>query len=101
MKRWFAPFVVGMVLLYAALALGAAGCFFLQDVSSSHAHHTPSHAGHSTFCAWACQASSTESSAVAAPLLAGFVFVAIQLVNRVIPKTLLIAAVSRSRAPPR
>ena len=101
MKRWFVSFAVGMVLLYTALAVGAAGCLFLQDGRSGHAHHAPSHTGHSTFCALACQANSTESLHAAAPLLGGFVLLAIQRFIRVIPQTLLLATGSRARAPPR
>mgnify|MGYP003536005933 FL=1 len=101
MKRWFAIVAVGMVLLYSALALGAAGCLFMPATEPAHAHHDPSHAGHSVFCVWACQANPTESIHAAAPFLAGVVLVAIQRFARVIPQTLLIATVSRSRAPPR
>ena len=101
MKRWFAPLVVGMVLLYSVLAVGAAGCLFMPKAEPAHAHHNPSHAGHSLFCAWACQANPTESIHAAAPFLAGIVLVAIQQFARAIPQTLLIATVSRSRAPPR
>lgn len=101
MKRWFAPFAVGMILLYATMALGASGCLFMPSVEPRHAHHAPSHAEHSPFCAWACQANPTESLHAAAPLIAGFLLVAIQRFIRVIPSTFLLATVSRSRAPPR
>jgi hypothetical protein len=101
MKRWFAIVAVGMVLLYTALALGAAGCLSLQDLETSHAHHAPSHAEQSPFCTWACQANPTESIHTAVPLFAGIALVAIQRSSRVIPQTLLLATVSRSRAPPR
>ena len=101
MRRGFVAAAVGMVLLYTALALGAAGCFALSDLRTGHAHHAPSHAEHSTFCAWACQANPTESIHAAVPLLAGFVLVAIQQSIRVIPQIVLLATVSRSRAPPR
>ncbi|MFO0700269.1 MAG: hypothetical protein U0236_13680 [Nitrospira sp.] len=100
MKRWFGPVAVGMALLYIVLAIGATGCLSLANVGTGHTHHAPSHAGHSTLCAWACQANPTTSIHTAAPLLSWFVFVAIQRLTRVVPHTHLIAMVSRSRAPP-
>ncbi len=100
MKRWLASCAVGMVLLYSALSVGAAGCLFTSKAEPSHAHHAPSHSEHSPFCAWACQANPTESIHAAAPLLTNFVFVARQRFIRVIPQTFLVAAVARSRAPP-
>lgn len=100
MKRWAPIIAVGMVLLYTALALGAAGCLSLSDLQVGHTHHAPSHAEHSPFCAWACQANPTASIHAAAPALGIFVLVAIQRFIRVIPHTLLLASVSRARAPP-
>ena len=100
MKRWFAPFVVGMVLLYTALALGAAGCAFMPKAEPAHAHHTPSHVGHSVFCAWACQVNSMSSLQAAAPVLAGLLLVTMQRVVSAVPSARLLTRVSRSRAPP-
>ncbi len=100
MKRWFAPFVAGMVLLYAALAVSAAGCLVMQTEESGHAHHTPSHAAHSSLCAWICQINPTVSLHAAAPLLAFFVLVATQRLVGAAPQLHFISAVSRSRAPP-
>lgn len=100
MKRWFAPFVVGMILLYAALAVSAAGCLVMQTEESGHAHHTPSHTAHSTLCAWICQVNPTVSIQAAAPLLAFFVLVAMQRLVGAAPQASLIPAISRSRAPP-
>lgn len=100
MKRWFAPFVVGMVLLYAALAVSAAGCLILQTEGPGHAHHTPSHAAHSTLCAWVCQVNPTVSIHTAVPLLAFFVVIAMQRLVGTVPLLHFISAVSRSRAPP-
>jgi hypothetical protein len=100
MKRWFAPLVVGMVLLYAALAVSAAGCLVLQTEEPGHAHHTPSHAAHSTLCAWVCQVNPTVSIQTVAPLLAFFVVVAMQRLVGTAPQLQFISAVSRSRAPP-
>src|SRR5574339_84308 len=101
MKRWFTPFVVGMVLLYAALAVSAAGCLVMQTEESGHAHHTSSHAAHSTLCAWVCQVNPTVSIHTAAPLLAFFVVVAMQRLVGAAPQLHFISTVSRSRAPPR
>jgi hypothetical protein len=100
MKRWFAPFVVGMVLLYTALAVSAAGCLVLQTEEPGHAHHTPSHAAHSTLCAWVCQVNPTVSIHSAVPLLALFVLIAIQRLVGTALQLHFISAVSRSRAPP-
>jgi hypothetical protein len=101
MKRWAPIVAVGMVLLYTALALGAAGCLSLPDLGMGHAHHAPPHAEHSPFCAWACQANPTASIHAATPLLGVFVLAVIQWSVRIIPHTLLLTRVSRARAPPR
>jgi hypothetical protein len=100
MKRWFAIVAVGMVLLYAALALGAAGCAFMPKAEPAHAHHAPSHAGHSGLCAWACQVNSMNSLQAAAPVLAGLLLVMMQRVVRALSPARLLTRVSRSRAPP-
>ncbi len=100
MKRWFAIVAVGMVLLYSALALGAAGCLFMPATEPAHAHHGPSHAAHSVFCAWACQVNSMSSLQAAAPVLAGLLLVTMQRVASTSPSTRLRTRVSRSRAPP-
>lgn len=100
MKRWFAPFVVGMALLYAALAVSAASCLVLQAVEPVHAHHTPSHAAHSTLCAWVCQVNPAVGIQAVAPLLAFFVVVAMQRLIGTAPQLHFISTVSRSRAPP-
>jgi len=100
MKRWFAPFVVGMVLLYAALAVSAVGCLVLQTEEPGHAHHAPSHAAHSTLCAWVCQVNPTVSIHAVAPLFALFVFIAVLRLVSATVQLPLISAVSHSRAPP-
>jgi pentose-5-phosphate-3-epimerase len=100
MKRWFAPFAAGMVLVYAALAVSAAGCLVLQAEESGHAHHTPSHAAHSTLCAWVCQVNPTVSIQAVAPLLAFFAVVVMQRLVGAAPPLHFMSAVSRSRAPP-
>ncbi len=101
MKRWAPIVAVGMILLYTALAVGAAGCVFMPKADPAHAHHVPSHAEQSPFCTWACQANPTESIHAAAPLFAGIVLVAILPSVRVSLQLLLFTGVSRSRAPPR
>jgi hypothetical protein len=100
MKRWAPIVAVGMVLIYTALALGAAGCLSLPNLVVDHAHHAPSHAEQSPFCTWACQANPTESIHAATPLFAGIALVAFLRSIRVLPQTLLLTTVSRSRAPP-
>ena len=100
MKRWFAIVAVGMVLLYSTLAAGTAGCLFMPKAEPTHAHHAPSHAGHSVFCAWACQVNSMSSLQAAAPVLAGLLLVMMQRVVSAVPPACLLTRVSRSRAPP-
>jgi len=102
MKRWLVPLAIGMVVLYAALAIGAAGCVSLDSgqPSSTH-HHSPSHVAHSPLCAWACQANSTVYIHIAAPLIALFAFVLMLWLIGVIPSTALFATFFHSRAPPR
>lgn len=102
MKRWFAPCIVGMVLLYAALSVSAAGCLILQTEGPghTHAHHAPSHSTHSSLCAWSCHANPTESIYAAVPLFGGVTFVAIQPLVNEVPEAFLLSKISRSRAPP-
>ena len=101
MKRWFAIVAVGMVLLYSALALGTAGCLFMPKAEPAHAHHAPSHAGHSVFCAWACQVNPTVGIHATAPALVSIIFVTMQRLVSAPPQARLVTTVSRSRAPPR
>lgn len=100
MKRWCAVVAVGMVLLYSALAWGTAGCLFMPKAEPAHAHHDPSHAAHSVFCAWACQASSMSSLHAAAPVLAGLFLITMERVASAAPSARLLTKISRSRAPP-
>lgn len=100
MKRRIALVAVGMVALYTALAIGATGCLFAQAEGPIHAHHPPSHAAHSTLCAWICQVNPTVSIHVTVPLPAFFIVVAMQLLVGAAPQLHFISAVSRSRAPP-
>lgn len=101
MKRWFPPLVVGMVLLYSVLAVGAAGCLFMPSAEADHAHHSPSHAGHSMFCAWACQVNPTVGIQATAPALVSILFVTRQQLVSAPPQARLVSTASRSRAPPR
>lgn len=55
MKRWVVPLSIGMILLYAALAIGAGNCLVLHADQPGGQHHSQSHLAHSALCAWACQ----------------------------------------------
>ena len=66
MKRWIAPLAIGMVVLYAALAVGAATCLVVHAEQPQTHHHSQSHVAHSALCVWACQINPTVI--VATPL---------------------------------
>ncbi len=100
MKRWIALIAGGIVVLYTALAIGAAGCLLMQAEGVSHAHHSPSHAPHSPLCAWSCQANPTATIPTAVPLVGGVAFVTIQPLVSETQEAFLLPTVSRSRAPP-
>lgn len=100
MKRWIALISAGIVVLYAALAIGAAGCLLMQSEEGSHAHHSPSHAPHSPLCTWSCQANPTAAIPTPVPLIGGVAFVAIQPLVSETQEAFLLSTVSRSRAPP-
>lgn len=100
MKRGFVTVAATVVLVYVVLVFGAAGCLFVQPHEPHHAHEGASHTTHSMLCAWLCQVNPTVSLHAAAPLLTGVVLMVVQRLIRVIPQTLLIVTVSRSRAPP-
>lgn len=100
MKRWFTILTVGMVLLYSVLAVGAAGCILMPTADSGHTHHTPSHAGHSMFCAWACQENPTVGLHSAAPALSGIAVVTMHRVGSTASYSGFILATSSSRGPP-
>jgi hypothetical protein len=70
MKRWIAPLAIGMVVLYAALAIGAANCLVLHAAQPPAHHHSQSHVAHSALCAWACQINPTVIVPAAIPMLA-------------------------------
>ncbi|MDF2458789.1 MAG: uncharacterized protein K0S79_1205 [Nitrospira sp.] len=70
MKRCFAALAIWMIVLYAALAIGAANCLVLHaDLPTAH-HHSHSHVAHSPLCAWACQVSPSVAVAAAVPVVA-------------------------------
>jgi hypothetical protein len=70
MKRWIAPLAIGIVVLYAALAIGAANCLALHAEQPPAHHHSHSHVAHSALCAWACQINPTVTVPAAVPLVA-------------------------------
>ena len=59
MKRRLVPLALGMVVLYAGLAVGAANCLVLHAEQPQPHHHSQSHVAHSALCAWACQVNPT------------------------------------------
>lgn len=101
MRRWLAPLAIGMVVLYVALAIGAAGCLFLhtEQPRSGH-HHSQSHVAHSAFCAWACQANPAVSIHIAAPIVLIFALLGLLCIGGSTPPAALFATVFHSRAPP-
>jgi hypothetical protein len=101
MKRLIAPLAIGMVVLYAALAIGAAQCLVLHAEQASTHHHTQSHLAHSALCAWACQANPTITIHAGLPLGVVFAVVALLRLYSATPQTRLFAALIHSRGPPR
>ena len=101
MKRWIAPLTIGMVVLYAALAIGAANCLVLHAEQPPAHHHSQSHVAHSALCVWACQVNPAATVPAAVPLMAVST-VAIGLHETdVTVRVLLPTSESASRAPPR
>jgi hypothetical protein len=102
MRRSLPSFAVGMVLIYVALAIGAAGCLDLRAEKSNQAHHDGQHhASHSSFCAWACQVNPTAAVLAVAPLATIFAPTAILWPISAARPLVLFSSVHRSRAPPR
>jgi hypothetical protein len=100
MKRWIAPLAIGMVLLYAALAIGAANCLILHAEQPPAHHHSQSHLAHSALCAWACQINPTVAVPAAVPLVAVATVVArLRQTDSTLHPTFL-PSESPSRAPP-
>jgi hypothetical protein len=100
MKRWIAPLAVGMVVLYAALAIGAANCLVLHAQQPPAHHHSHSHVTHSALCAWACQINPTVTVPSAMPLAAVSIVVARLRRREITISTPFFSSESPSRAPP-
>lgn len=101
MKRCFAALAIGMIVLYAALAIGAANCLVLHaDLPTAH-HHSHSHVAHSPLCAWACQVSPSVAVAAAVPVVAVSLPVVLVRSADLTPRTTFFDSGSLSRGPPR
>jgi hypothetical protein len=100
MKRWIAPLAIGMVLLYAALAIGAANCLILHAEQPPAHHHSQSHLAHSALCAWACQINPTVTVPAAVPLVAVATVVARLRQTDSTVRPMFLPSESPSRAPP-
>jgi|SRR5690349_13413714 hypothetical protein len=100
MKRWIAPLAIGMVVLYAALAIGAATCLVLHAEQPQTHHHSQSHVAHSALCAWACQINPTVIIASPVPLVAVSTIVARLIFDDSPDCTALHCSLFSSRAPP-
>jgi hypothetical protein len=101
MKRWVAPLAIGMVVLYAALAIGAANCLVLHAEQPPAHHHSQSHVTHSALCAWACQINPTVIVPAAVPVVAVSIVVTRRRQTDVTTRTLVSISEFPSRAPPR
>lgn len=101
MKRWIAPLAIGMVVLYAALAIGAANCLLLHAEQPPAHHHSQSHVAHSALCAWACQINPAVIVPAAVPVVAVSTVVTRRRQTDVTTHTLFSISEFPSRAPPR
>lgn len=100
MKRWIVPLTIGMVVLYAALAIGAANCLVLHAQQPPAHHHSHSHLAHSALCAWACQINPTVTIPAAVPLVAVSTVAARLCQTGSTVHAALLPSESSSRAPP-
>lgn len=100
MKRLIVPLALAMVVLYAALAIGAANCLVLHAEQPRAHHHGQSHVTHSALCVWACQVNPTVI--VAGPMPLGPVSTVVAKFRQGEPttSTTLLASLLTSRAPP-
>jgi hypothetical protein len=101
MNRRIGPLAIGMVVLYAALAIGAANCLLLHAEQPPSHHHSQSHPVHSALCAWACQVNPTITVHAGVPLGVVFAVVALLRWYSATPQTRLLPALIYSRGPPR
>ena len=100
MKRRIAPLAIAMVMLYAALAIGASNCLVLHAEQPPAHHHSHSHVAHSALCAWACQINPTVIVSTPVPLVAVATIVARLLQIDSTVHTTLLTSLASSRAPP-
>jgi len=100
MKRWSVPLAVGMVVLYAALAIGASNCLVLHAEQPPAHHHSHSHLAHSALCAWACQINPTVTIPAAVPLVAVLTVAARLCQTDSTVHAAFLPSESSSRAPP-
>ena len=100
MKRWTAPLTIGMLVLYAALVIGAANCLVLHAEQPQAHHHSQSHAAHSALCAWACQINPTVIVAAPLSFVAVSTVVARLSLAHSAASTAFLCSSCSSRAPP-
>jgi predicted membrane protein len=94
------PLAIGMVVLYAVLAIGTSCCLFLHAEQQAH-HHSPAQVAHSALCAWACQANPTTTIHSGVSLSVVFAVIALLRWYSPAPQTRLFSALIHSRGPPR
>jgi hypothetical protein len=101
MKRRLVLLAIPVVILYAALAIGAANCLVLHAEQTQAHHHSHSHVTHSALCAWACQINPPAMVSAPIPLIALSAVVArvSQIDSSAGPA--LVSFQFTSRAPPR
>jgi hypothetical protein len=100
MKRSFTLLALAMVALYVTLAIGGAACLVDATEHHSTAHHHHSHVAHSIFCAWACQANPTVTTAIHTPPEAVFHLVALSVSIHSLQPTGPVIFAAHPRAPP-
>ena len=100
MKRLIAPLAVGMVTIYAALAIGAANCLVLLGEQPPAHHNGHSQDAHSALCAWACQINPTVIVSRPVPLVATSTVVATLSLADSAASTAFLWSPFSSRAPP-
>jgi hypothetical protein len=101
MKRRTAVLAIVMVMLYAALAIGAANCLIFHAEQQTAHHHSHTHVAHSALCAWACQANPPVTVHTTVPLIAASTVVAMLPSVDSTARAGRYDSASRSRGPPR